>query len=150
MDVGIHFLYELIDDATHECVALVPASAMGGQRVTRELDQLALPRVIRSDNGPELIGKAMLNWAHANGVTLKQIEPGKPNQNAYIESFNGRFRDECLNEHWCVSLAHATTIIRRWQREYNEERPRKELGGLTPAAYARQMARKEPDLTIGL
>lgn len=144
----------IVDDATHECVALVPASAMGGQRLTRELDQLALtrglPRIIRSDNGPELIGKAMLNWAHANSVTLKQIAPGKPNQNAYIESFNGRFRDECLNEHWFVSLAHATAIIRGWMREYNEERPKKELGGLTPAAYARQLAHQNSNLTIGL
>ena len=86
------------------------------------------------------IGKAMLTGAHNNDVQLKQIEPGKPNQNAYIESFNGRFRDECLNEHWCVSLAHATTIIRGWHREYNEERPKKELSGLTPADYAAQMA----------
>lgn len=144
----------IVDDATGECVALVPARAMSGHRVSRVLDALALtrglPKVIRSDNGPEFIGKAMLIWAHDNSVVLKNIEPGKPNQNAYIESFNGRFRDECLNEHWFVSLAHATTIIRGWQREYNEERPKKELGGLTPAQYAQQLREKAGNLSVGL
>lgn len=134
----------IVDDATHECVALVPGRSMSGTQVARVLDGLALtrglPTVIRSDNGPEFIGRAMLDWAHANGVQLKQTEPGKPNQNAYIESFNGRFRDECLNEHWFVSLAHASTIIRGWHRKYNEERPKKELSGLTPADYAARMA----------
>lgn len=77
----------------------------------------------------------MLTWAHRHGVALRLIEPGKPNQNAYIESFDGRLRDECLNEHWFVSLHHARTIIRAWVREYNNA-----LGGLTPAAYARQLA----------
>ena len=84
----------------------------------------------------------MLTWAHARGVTLRLIEPGKPNQNAYIESFNGRFRDECLNEHWFTSLAHAQAVIETWRREYNEERPKKALGGLTPAQYAKQLAIK--------
>ncbi|GAB3685343.1 hypothetical protein GCM10028792_37780 [Salinisphaera aquimarina] len=74
-----------------------------------------------------------------DAIQLEQIEPGKPNQNAYIESLNGRLRDECLNEHWFVSLAHASSIIRGWHREYNEERPKKELRGLTPADYAAQI-----------
>ena len=81
----------------------------------------------------------MLTWAYDRGVTLRLIEPGKPNQNAYIESFNGRFRDECLNEHWFTSVLHAQTIIETWRREYNDERPKKALGGLTPAAFARQL-----------
>ena len=93
-----------------------------------------------TDNGKEFCGRAMLNWAHQRGVQLRQIQPGKPNQNAYIESFNGRLRDECLNEHWFVSLGHAKTIIETWRQEYNHERPKKALGGLTPAAYARQLA----------
>ncbi len=80
-----------------------------------------------------------LTWAHARGVTLRLIEPGKPTQNASIESFNGRLRDECLNEHWFTSLAHAQVVIETWRREYNEERPKKGLGGLTPAAYAGQL-----------
>ena len=84
----------------------------------------------------------MLTWAQAHTVTLRLIEPGKPNQNAYIESFNGRFRDECLNEQWFLNLAHAQAIIEAWRREYNEERPKKALGGLTPAAYAQQLVSK--------
>ena len=74
----------------------------------------------------------MLEWAHTHGVTLRLIEPGKPNQNAYIESFNSRFRDECLNEHWFLNLRHARRLIERWRREYNEERPKKVPGGLPP------------------
>lgn len=84
----------------------------------------------------------MLTWAYRNNVALKLIEPGKPNQNAYVESFNGRLRDECLNEHWFVSLAHARQVIENWRRKYNEQRPKKSLGGLTPAMYAKQMAEK--------
>ncbi len=93
----------------------------------------------------------MLTWAYDHGVTLRLIEPGKPNQNAYIESFNGRFRDECLNEHWFTSVPHAQGIIEAWRREYNDERPKKALGGLTPAAYAQQLtaARKVAKVTAG-
>jgi putative transposase len=134
----------IVDDATTEAVAVVPARALGGLPVTRVLDRLAiergLPRVLRTDNALEFCGRAMLTWANDRGVTLRLIEPGKPNQNAYIESFNGRLRDECLNEHWFTSLAQAQVIIEAWRREYNEERPKKGLGGLTPALYAKQLA----------
>jgi transposase InsO family protein len=144
----------VVDDATHEAVAIVPEHCIGGDHLTRLLDALCAqrgkPSVIRSDNGPEFTGKAMLNWGHRNGVALKLIEPGKPNQNAYVESFNGRLRDECLNEHWFVSLAHAKTEIERWRCEYNEERPKKSLGGLTPALYAKQLAAKAFTMTTGL
>lgn len=95
-------------------------------------------------------GRAMLTWAHRQGIALRLIQPGKPTQNAYIESFNGRLRDECLNEHWFVSLNHARVVIRAWTREYNEERPKKALGGLTPAAYARQLAASAVSSTLGL
>jgi len=78
------------------------------------------------------------------------IEPGKPNQNAYIESFNGRLRDECLNEHWFTSLPHAPAIIEAWRREFNEGRPKKGLGGLTPAQYAKQLMDKRTMVTAGL
>ena len=88
-------------------------------------------------------------WAEPS-LTLRLIEPGKPNQNAYIESFNGRFRDECLNEHWFTSLAHTQVIIEAWRREYNEERPKKGLGGLTPAHYARQLMANGSTVTVGL
>jgi putative transposase len=141
----------IVDDATHEAVAVIAQHSIGGSQLTRMLDDVCArrgkPAVIRSDNGRELTGKAMLTWAHRNGVTLRQIEPGKPNQNGYVESFNGRLRDECLNEHWFVSLAHAQVVINAWVREYNEERPKKALGGLTPASYATQLAAKAVTLT---
>lgn len=141
----------IVDDATHEAVAIVPERAIGGHVLTSILDRLAvqrgLPQAIRTDNGKEFCGRAMLSWAHARGVKLFLIQPGKPNQNAYIESFNGRLRDECLNEHWFISLAHARVEIEEWRREYNEERPKKSLGGLTPSAYARQLAEKSVTLT---
>ncbi len=144
----------IVDDATHESVAIRPARAISGLAVTRILDELAitrgLPRVIRTDNGKEFCGRAMLTWAHHNNVTLRLIEPGKPNQNAYIESFNGRFRDECLNEHWFLNLEHARVIIEAWRKEYNEERPKKALGGITPAAYAKQLAQESATVTTGL
>lgn len=140
----------IVDDATHEAVAIVPEHTIGGEHLTRIMDgicsQRGRPAIIRSDNGAEFTGKAMLNWAHRNDVALRLIEPGKPNQNAYVESFNGRLRDECLNEHWFVSLAHARVEIEAWRRDYNEERPKKSLGGLTPSAYAQQLAGKSVTL----
>jgi putative transposase len=146
----------IVDDATTEAVAVVPARALGGLPVTRVLDQLAitrgLPHVLRTDNGLEFCGRAMLMWAHTRGVTLRLTAPGKPTQNAYVESFNGRLRDECLTEHWFTSLAHAQAIIEDWRRAYNEERPKKGLGGLTPAAYAQQLTArtKAAKVTAGL
>lgn len=106
------------------------------ERFNRPVRYKWLPKAIRTNNGKEFCSRAMLTWAHARGVLLFLIEPTKPNQNAYIESLNGRFRDECLNEHWFTSLQHARVIVEAWRREYNEERPKKSLGGLTPAAYA--------------
>ena len=136
----------IVDDATHEAVAVDPEHSIGGERLARLLDRICSlrgrPKVIRTDNGREFTGRAMLTWAHRNGVELKLIQPGKPNQNAYVESFNGRLRDERLNEHWFTSLTHARVEIERWRREYNEERPKRSLGGLPPAAYARQLADK--------
>lgn len=133
----------MVDDATHEAVAIEVDRAISGHGVVRVLERLALsrglPRVIRTDNGKEFCGKTMLEWAFKRGIALRLIEPGKPNQNAYIESFNGRLRDECLNEHWFPNLLHARAVIETWRREYNEERPKKVLGGMTPAAYAKQL-----------
>jgi putative transposase len=142
----------VVDDATHEAVAVVPERAIGGHVLTRILDRLAvqrgLPQAIRTDNGREFCGRAMLTWAHERNVRLFLIQPGKPNQNAYIESFNGRLRDECLNEHWFVSLAHAQVEIEAWRRDYNDERPKRSLGGLTPSAYAAQLASKSVTLSL--
>lgn len=141
----------IVDDATHEAIAIAPEHSIGGDHLVRILDRVCAqrgkPLIIRTDNGKEFTGRAMLTWAHRNGIALRLIEPGKPTQNAYIESFNGRFRDECLNEHWFASLHHARVEIERWRREYNEERPKRSLGGLTPATYAKQLAEKAVTLT---
>ncbi len=141
----------VVNDATPEAVAIVPERAIGGLFLTRILDHLALqrdlPSAIRKDNGKEFCGYAMLSREHLRGVALFLIESGKPNQHAYIESFNGRFRDECLNEHWLTSLQHAQVVIEAWRREYNEERPKRSLGGLTPSAYAEQLVVKHDKVT---
>jgi len=110
-----------------------------GARVVRVLERLAgtrgLPQVIVSDNGPEFSGRTLDAWAYRHRVELRFIRPGKPIENAYVESFNGKCRDECLNEHWFVSLAEAR-IIEAWRIDYNTVRPHRSLGQLTPAAYA--------------
>ncbi|MBB3835767.1 transposase InsO family protein [Xanthomonas arboricola] len=125
----------IVDDATHEAVAIKVECVISGHGVTRMLDRLAisrgLPQVIRTDNGKEFCGKAMVVWAHACDVQLRLIQPGKPNRNAYVESLNGRLRDECLNEHWLPTLLHARAKLERWRREYNEERHKKAIGGMT-------------------
>lgn len=119
----------VVDDASYEAVAIVSESAIGGLSLTRMLNHLALhrelPKAIRTDNGKEFCGRAMVAWAQLRGIALFLIEPGKPNQNAYIESFNGRFRDECLNKHLFTNLHHTRAVIEAWRREYNEERPKK-------------------------
>jgi putative transposase len=101
----------IVDDFSHECPAIEVDRSLPGARVVRVLDRLAdtvgLPRVIVCDNGPEFAGRALEAWAYRRGVDLRFIRPGKPIENAYVESFNGKFRDECLNEHWFVSLAEA-------------------------------------------
>jgi len=142
----------VVDDATQEAVAVRLDRAISGIYLTRILDGLkrerGLPRVIRSDNGREFCGRAMAIWAHENAVALRFIEPGKPNQNAYVESFNGRLRDECLNEHWFTSLEHARAVIEEWRRDYNEARPKKDLGKLPPAVYAARLALQTDAETI--
>jgi putative transposase len=144
----------IVDDATHEAIAVVPEHNISSRQLVRMLEDICTrrgyPKVVRTDNGKEFCGRAMLTWAHEKHILLRLIEPGKPNQNAYIESFNGRLRDECLTEHWFTSLAHARAVIEAWRREYNEERPKRSLGGLTPSQYARQLAEKKVTLTAGL
>ena len=102
--------------------------------------QRGLPRVIVCDNGPEFTGKAMFLWARRQGVTLHFIQPGKPTQNAFAESFNGKFRDQCLNLHWFTSLDDARRVIEDWRRHYNEVRPHRSLGNQPPALFAQQAA----------
>jgi putative transposase len=130
----------IIDDYSRECPAIEVDTALGGRRVVGVLDKLAeirgLPEVITIDNGPEFAGRVLDEWAYRKSVKLSFIRPGKPMENAYIESFNGRFRDECLNTNWFMNLKHARKVIEDWRRDYNEVRPHSSLKGATPKEYA--------------
>ena len=129
-----------MDDFTRECVAIEVDRSLPGLRVTRVLDRLrtmiGLPQTIVIDNGPEFAGRTLDAWAYANGVMLRFIRPGKPIENAYIESFNGKFRDECLNEHWFISVVDAKAVIEAWRIDYNTVRPHSSLAGRTPMQFA--------------
>lgn len=131
----------IVDDFSRECVAIEVDRSLPGLRVTRVLDRLqatiGLPQTIVVDNGPEFAGRTLDAWAYAHGVTLRFIRPGKPIENAYVESFNGKFRDECLNEHWFVSLADAKATIEAWRIDYNTVRPHSSLDRATPEQFAR-------------
>ncbi|MBO3034991.1 IS3 family transposase, partial [Burkholderia pseudomallei] len=141
----------VVDDYTRECLAIEVDTSLPGLRVQQVLERLkemrGLPASITVDNGPEFAGRVLDAWAYEAGVTLSFIRPGKPVENAYIESFNGRFRDECLNEHWFVSMRHAKQLIEEWRIEYNTERPHSSLGYLTPAQFARAHDAKQQFLT---
>lgn len=130
----------IVDDFTRECVAIEVDRSLPGARVVRVLERLAetigLPPVLVSDNGPEFAGRTLDAWAYRRGIELRFIRPGKPIENAYVESFNGKFRDECLNEHWFLSVAEAQQIIEAWRVDYNTVRPHRSLKQQTPAAYA--------------
>lgn len=130
----------IVDDYTKECLDIPVAMGMSGDEVVKALEAVAAfrgyPEAVRTDQGPEFTGKALDQWAYTHGVKLKLIQAGKPTQNAYIESFNGKFRDECLNEHWFRDLHHAREIISAWRLDYNENRPHSALGYLTPSEFA--------------
>jgi len=121
----------ILDDFTKECLAIEVDTSLPGRRVVSVLERLAewrgLPQSVTIDNGPEFINKVLDEWAYRKQLQLRFIEPGKPQQNAYIESFNGKFRDECLNEHWFLSMRHAREVIAAWRHEYNAERPHSSL-----------------------
>lgn len=135
----------IIDDGTRQSPAIVVDSSISGVRVARELDRLAtvrgLPRTLVVDNGPEFTSQAMAVWAKTRGVTLHFIDPGKPVQNAFVESFNGKFRDQCLNTQWFLSLEEAREQVEAWRLEYNGIRPHSSLGKLTPDEYAATLTR---------
>jgi len=137
----------IIDDFTRECLGIEVDTSLGGARVVRVLDRLVelhgKPERLLMDNGPEFTGKALDFWAYERGVKLQFIEPGKPMQNGHCESFNGKFRDECLNEHWFTSLRQAREIVESWRIDYNECRPHSSLSNLTPAEFLRQHQRRE-------
>ena len=147
----------IVDDFSRECAAIEVDTSLPGVRVVRVLERLAetrgLPKEIIMDNGPEMIGKVLDQWAWRNSVRLHFIDLGKPTQNAFIESFNGRFRDECLNENWFLSIEEAAVeaelnenwfldihdsrrIIEAWRIDYNSSRPHSALGYATPEEFA--------------
>lgn len=134
----------VLDELTRESLALEVDTSLPGQRVTRVLDRIAekrgYPQVIVMDNGPEFTSRALDAWAYEHGITLAFIEPGKPTQNAYTESFNGKFRDECLNMHWFLSLTHTRRVTEAWRYDYNHVRPHSSLGRIPPAEFARMFA----------
>ena len=134
----------IYDDCTRECLAAVADVSLSGRRVARELDLLiasrAKPKSIISDNGTELTSNAILSWTADTGVDWHYIDPGKPVQNAFIESFNGRLRDEFLNETLFTSLTQARLALEDWRRDYNTVRPHSRIGWLTPAAHAAQFS----------
>ena len=130
----------VVDDFSRECLALVVDNSLSGLRVARELDRLiesrGRPCMVVSDNGTELTSRTMLAWQQQHRVEWHYIAPGKPTQNGFIESFNGRLRDECLNEHLFTSLPEARRIIEAWRIDYNTRRPHSSLDGLTPTEFA--------------
>nr|WP_156422062.1 IS3 family transposase [Paucibacter sp. KCTC 42545] len=130
------------DDFTHECVDIAVDYGISGQYVTRLLDRAAIfrgyPAAVRTDNGPEFTCRAFIAWAQAHDVRHILIQPGRPMQNGYIESFNGKFRDECLNEHWFQTLPQARSEIAIWRQDYNEVRPHSSLGRIPPAEFAQR------------
>lgn len=129
----------LVDTYTREALAIEVDTSLPGTRVVRVLERIAAqrgrPEEIRVDNGPEFIGRAVTSWCEENGVRLWHIQPGKPQQNGHIESFNGRFRDECLNANWFRNLRDARGKIEAWRRDYNQQRPHSALGSRTPEEF---------------
>ena len=134
----------IVDDYTRECLAIEVDTSLGGVRVVRVLEELkqrrGLPRQIRSDNGPEFVSRAVDQWAYEQGLQWHTIQPGRPMENGYVESFNGRFRDECLNENWFRDLADAREKITQWKQDHNEKRPHSSLQYRTPVEFAAQAA----------
>jgi putative transposase len=132
----------VVDDFSRECLALVADTSLSGVRVARELDTVMArrgrPLVCVSDNGTELTSNAILKWSQDRQVQWHYIAPGKPQQNAFVESFNGRLRDECLNETLFTSLAHARAVLARWQADYNHVRPHSAHRGAAPAEIGRR------------
>ena len=130
----------VVDDFTKDSVLIEPAHSLTGDDVAELLDRVSqfrgYPEAVRTDQGPEFTCQAFDQWAYEHGVAPLLIQPGKPTQNAYIESFNGKLRDECLNEHWFRNLAHAKKVIAAWRQDYNEQRPHSSLNYLTPAEFA--------------
>jgi putative transposase len=138
------------DDFSHEAVDIAVDYGISGQYVVRLLGQAAgfrgYPAAVRTDNGPEFTSRAFIAWAQSHAIRHILIEPGRPTQNGYVECFNDRFRDACLNEHWFETLKQAPIEIATWRRDYNEVRPQSSIGQIPPAQFAEQHRRKAPIL----
>jgi putative transposase len=134
-------LLPIIDIYTKECFKIEVDTSIGGRRITEILSQISsvrgLPENIVVDNGPEFVSNAMDAWVYERGIKLQFIRPGKPVDNAYMESFNGKFRDECLNQNWFMSVEHARRVVEEWRIDFNGERPHSSLGDLTPNEFRR-------------
>ena len=135
----------IIDDYSRECPAIEVDTSLGVARVVGVLERLSeirgLPELITMDNGPEFAGKAMDEWAYRRGIKLNFIRSGKLVESAFAESFNGRLRDECLNDNWVMSVRHARMFIETWRLDYNEVRPHSSLKGKTPNEFIEAVAR---------
>ncbi len=138
----------IVEDYTRECLAIEIDTSLPGARVVRVLERLAAmgrqPLHLVVDNGPEFASKAVDQWAAKRGVYLRFIDPGKPIQNAYIESFNGKFRDECLSQHWFISLEEARSVSEDWRMDYNERRPHQSLQYRTHVEFAQENRPYQP------
>ena len=141
----------VVDDVTRECLRAVVDTSISGRRVVRELGDLiaerGAPKTIVSDNGTELTSNAVLAWSGEVGIAWHYIAPGKPTQNGFVESFNGRMRDELLNETLFFSIGQARTVLARWVEDYNTERPHSSLGYTTPAAFAAGLSQQRSEFT---
>jgi len=137
----------VVDACTRESVVIEVARSLSATSVTKALSRVIAtrgkPSAITPDNGSEFTSRVFDAWAHEHGIALDFIRPGKPVENAFIESFNGRLRDECLNTHWFLSLDHAKEGIEAWRKDYNEPRPHSALGNLTPREYAARISREK-------
>ena len=144
-------IFNLVDDFTRECVGQIVDLSISGQRVARYLDEVSitrkLPGEIVLDNGPEMTSKALWFWSQRRGITLSFIRPEKAMENPFVESFNGKFRDECLNEHWFTDIADARRTIETRRTHYNEERPHCSLDRIPPAMFARAMQSLKLDMS---
>ena len=138
----------IVDDFTRECLGLAVDTSLSGVRVARELNMIierrGRPCMVVSDNGTEFTSRAILTWSQEQSVDWHYIAPGKPMQNAFAESFIGRLRDECLNEHLFRTVRHAREIIEAWRIDYNHARPHTSLAGLTPVEFAKRSNEDEP------
>jgi putative transposase len=142
----------IVDDFTRQCPAIEVDTSIGGERVVAVLEKLiaerGVPEAITLDNGPEFTGKALHQWAATRKVRLHFIDPGKPHQNAFVESFNGKFREECLSQHWFSALEEARLLIEHWRIKYNQIRPHRGIGRIPPDRFAKQFEQQKQNTNL--